>query len=383
MPGHIEFRCRCGRALRAKPEQVGSVVRCWSCHNEQIVPDVQGRSRLARAYIDILRGVFRNNAAGPLLLGAAVFAGVSALPWVGAGLALVLAGWAAGHYDRLFATPADNVEPGSPRWTRRSLAFAGHWAVGIVAVFLWILPFVLRYAGLPLSGRRWPFAAAVLAPLALACWVLVPLSLFALSARERHGPGSTRRAFEAARNHPLAIACALLLVPLGIVLIELVLILGTWQQGRLANLVLDLFPTPQGVVPTPGNAYPSVDIANLPDARLFRFYGEGLRQGFTLTGSIPASLPLGIDVRQSPSNILVEPRFYLAFRFILTTLIYWAVASLLVVQARWLARAGVSTRRLPQENANGQPTEGQTPQNGSRGTTVVLTPWVDHEGRPI
>lgn len=350
-------------------------MRCWSCHGEQLVPEDDGHVQLASDYLEIFRAVFRNRTVGPLLLGGAIVAGVSAIPWVGFWLALALMGWAAGHYDRLFwSRHQDGESTPATALPRRLLVSFRHWIVGIATVLIWILPYLLRYADRALTGRRRPLNAAELAPLAVVCWIAVPLVLLLISARVNGGSAGSSRALAAARRHPLAILNALLLVPLGMILLELLLLVATWQQGRLPNLVLDLFPTPRGILPVPGNPFPTIDVTSLPDSRLLDFYGQGLRKGYTLTGAIPASLPLGIDTYESAANVAVDSRVYLALRLILATLIYWATASLLVIQARWLGRT-CARRPLPQLHAS-SPAD-QVSQNGVQKTTVVLTRLLD------
>jgi hypothetical protein len=79
-----------------------------------------------------------------------------------------------------------------------------------------------------------------------------------------------------------------------------------------------------------------------------RVYPRGLRRGFTLTGTIPASLSMGLlKVRVNPWKYAVSPTSYLAMRIFLTVLILTGVGLLLTIQARWLGLIGATALRRP------------------------------------
>jgi hypothetical protein len=72
---------------------------------------------------------------------------------------------------------------------------------------------------------------------------------------------------------------------------------------------------------------------------LIPVYRQGLRRGFTLIGTVPASLSIWRSRR--PINqwmFKVVPEKYLAVRIVLTFLAAWSAGILLTFQARWLGR---------------------------------------------
>src|SRR5262249_55880842 len=70
---------------------------------------------------------------------------------------------------------------------------------------------------------------------------------------------------------------------------------------------------------------------------LERVYPQGLRHGFTLVGTIPPSLPMGLlEVRSSPMSYRVMPVLYVSLRILLTIVILSVAGVALRAQARWL-----------------------------------------------
>jgi hypothetical protein len=127
-------------------------------------------------------------------------------------------------------------------------------------------------------------------------------------------------------------------------MIEALLALITWQQGQLPLMILDGFPHPtfertedgrHALFNYDGQVFDLKSTA--PEDEVNRLYPRGLRRGFTLLGTIPLSLSVGLfEVRAEARRFNVLPGHYLASRIALTFLILTGIGLLLTVQARWL-----------------------------------------------
>src|SRR5262249_55545298 len=117
-----------------------------------------------------------------------------------------------------------------------------------------------------------------------------------------------------------------------------------WHQGQLPLMVVDLFPPPRLAYDVDGqHLYFNYGRATIDKnfsvswAAPAAVYPAGLRQGFTLVGTIPPSLTAGLlEIRTNPWTYFVTPVSYLTLRIMLTLLILWISGVVLLVQARWL-----------------------------------------------
>jgi hypothetical protein len=337
MPNHMRVTCSCGTELRVREDQEGSVIRCWKCHAEVPVPS-RARERLAKGSVETARRVFRAEAVDQLMWGALVVTGVLALPRVGGWLSLVSLGFAGAWYrgvlqGRSRLALADEEAGEGPRWR----AWSQTWAVGLAVGLGWIAPFLLRHVLLGRSGRFATWGGPVIWAVAVLAWAGVPLAVMATSAHDRSGMAGPRWSLQAVRRHPVATVVALLLVPLGLALAEVVVVGGAWFVSWLPCFVLDLFPSywtnPPGSIHFEN--FESIDTV-LSNSRLFQIYAQGVRDGYTLVGAIPASLPLGFRTWLRLLGPSWVPWLYLLIRALVSlTLLGWAGA-LLALQARWL-----------------------------------------------
>lgn len=347
MTAYIEVHCQCGKTLRAREEQAGGTVRCWSCHTDVTVPRRGLQKKLLR---DSIRGARAVWAAETLLLIVAWGIGMAlalSIPWAGSVLAFLLAAYAGVRYclriwrgDTLSPAPFNPDASPAARWRSRV-----RWGLaGAFGALGLLCPFIVRHGvmdGLGLGAR---FGSVLIHPLAAVCWLLVPLILFAVAAGDGDRRLGVRRALAAATRHPLGTVLSLLIFPLGMVLLELGVIAVAWQQVWLGGFVSDLFPEPTAVRYHPVRMhYGAVDSTNMPDFQIFDLYRGALRKGYTLTGALPASLVRGYHTRFGMGKMNVEPPVYLAVRGIFTALIFMAIGALLAIQSSWLgliARAG-------------------------------------------
>jgi hypothetical protein len=235
------------------------------------------------------------------------------------------------------AVPADaRAAPRRARWLRRALA--------PVAALALVAPVLVRNRGHLLPPAGTVVGIPGLTALALAGWVVMPVALVAAHAHDHHGPLPWRAVLGALFRHPLATLSALLVLLVALIAAEGLAAFAAWQQGQLPLLVVDLFPPPGFAYLEDGkHLYFDYD-GTLIDRNysasidaLAAVYPQGLRHGFTLAGTIPPSLSLGLmQVRTDPWEYRVYPEVYLVLRIVLTVGILFTSGIALAVQARWL-----------------------------------------------
>jgi hypothetical protein len=337
MPAYIELKCKCGRTLRARKEQGGTTVRCWDCQADVMVPRVRTGDKLARESLRSARGVLVAESFAWIALGAVVLTCALAIPFVGLplGVGLILA--ASPLYCRA-------IERSGLRGTSASVVACSRsreetkqqWVMSMVVSAGLMAPLVLRHLVMDGAGLFLGIGGVGVALVALSCWLVLPLLLLGFSACDCAGAVGFRQALRATLKHPLATASALLVLPLGLIVFEFVLIGCTAYFSWFGALVSDLFPGPgihgntvvfgRGVFYAPGSSF---------ETSLWR-YSDGLHQGYTLLGAIPASLPRGVHTSMTKWLLNLDLWLYLAVRMFLSCLIFMAVGSVLAVQARWL-----------------------------------------------
>ncbi len=127
-------------------------------------------------------------------------------------------------------------------------------------------------------------------------------------------------------------------------------------------MVADLFPPPRFDWQLDGrHLYFNYDgttiVANLSESTstVVPIYPSGLRHGFTLVGTIPPSLSVGLrEVRAIPWMYEVTPLTYLITRIVLTLVILSITGLLFTIQARWLGLiAAIDPRRPPAQHVRG------------------------------
>ena len=344
MPKFVYATCRCGRAIRAKPEQAGSAVRCWGCGLPVLIPREGEGRRLATGFRHLIREAFRAESFVLLLAGSLALAAAVAVPKAGPWLGLAIVTAAAWRYQSLVR---DGGDPGSG--DARGLGGLGttllRVALGVVATLALVAPFVVRNGGrtLPAPLRAPGPGTGTAALLATLGWFAVPLLLAAFNGRDRNGAIGPGRAALGLARHPLATAVALLALPATLLLIEPVLAAFVWWQGQLPLLVTDIFPPPR-IDSRLNGAHMVYIYDGLVIERIFTedpseilpVYLSGLRRGFTLVGTIPGSLFPRNEVIVYPEWFHSSPPVYVAFRGVMAVLIVSVVGAVLSAQARML-----------------------------------------------
>jgi hypothetical protein len=366
MGAFIYADCSCGRRLRATQDQAGTVIHCWECRREVVVPRAARKDLLIRRMADAAHDALRPPTLGVLLASAAIFTAALLVPRNGPWLALVLLAvasfWGYGgqmgtrvperspREDEAGTDPSSSGEEVdetiATRPLRVLLAWLARGVVALAASLALVAPVLVRNRGyaLPPAGPA-PGVRSLMA-LAFVGWLVLPLAMLAAFARDGRGPLPPWRPLARLARHPLATLAALLIVPLGLLATEGLLALVAWEQGQLPLMVVDLFPAPRLEHREDGVRFcfdldGTVVAANCTENldNLIPVYGHAVRRGFSLTGTLPASLSIGLVRRPAHRWMFrVGPKEYLATRIVLTFLVAWAGGTLLTIQARWLGR---------------------------------------------
>jgi hypothetical protein len=319
------------------------------------VPYPDQRGRLAGAFVCAALGAVRPPTVVAVALGSALITATLLVPRVGPLVALGLLAVAAWGYAGQFrfgtagapdaraglvldpeAVPAAQVPTRKERVVRAGL--------GVLAAAALVAPLVIRNQGYILPPAASTSQVLGGAGLALLGWLMIPVLLLVVFAHDQNGSLPPRLTLAALARHPASTLTALLVVPLGLMMIEALLALITWQQGQLPLMILDGFPPPtferaedgrHAVFNYDGQVFDFKTTAR--DDEVNRLYPRGLRRGFTLLGTIPLSLSVGLfEVREEPRRFNVLPGHYLTTRIALTFLILTGTGLLLTIQARWL-----------------------------------------------
>jgi hypothetical protein len=351
MPVHLRVLCPCGRTLRARQEQAGSLIRCWSCRNRLPVPYPRIGGALARGWLACLRATLANAIVGPMLVAALVATSMLLVPRVGIWLAAVALMAACGYLvvilrrRGLDAGVDDDQEP-----SERELEPCG-LALGLLAGLGLALPLVVRYGGLlPSRGAvGWGWFVA----LALIGGIVTPMALMAATARDRWGFLGPRQALRGGIRHPMALILALAVLPMGLLLIEGTLVAATWLPGWFPTLTVDVLPPSARVADRTG--HPQVErheFEHAPAAAFVRIYGEGVWAGHPLIEAIPASLARGPATRISLEILGYDRTACYAVRIalgVLTTLMLLLLAALQAQGLGQIAALGARRNARPKE----------------------------------
>ena len=339
---YVSIKCRCGRDLRAKPEQTGTEITCWDCHALVHVPiPVAPGNWVARLLRMTARQVLEARTVTLLAVGAIVVTMALCVPrqgvWGAAGaLALVMTG-----YGELLRRGSQGDWTPRPHVTLPGRAWRALMCLGAGAALA--LPLIFAF-----SRNQAPRATG--GGLLAAGGLLLIVPLLMLSTYGLRGPilERFRTIWAMLIRHPLAVLASLLILPLSLLVVECSLIALSQFHGSFGLLTLDLFPNPEGIrtlygLPFFGNViYYSVD-----DATMMEVYTGVLRQGYTLIGAIPASLALPVSHGFRTDYVFSMPEKYLALRMLFTVFIVTCMLSALAIQARWLGLLSTMDSRRP------------------------------------
>src|SRR4051812_15473456 len=112
----IQVPCICGRSLRAKPDQVGTDIRCWDCQRLVTVAVPRAKQKVARELSDGLLGVIQGPGMRTVLVAAAIVTPAFCIPKYGVVLAGVVLAFGAAFYGevirRVSRVAEDEITPG-------------------------------------------------------------------------------------------------------------------------------------------------------------------------------------------------------------------------------------------------------------------------------
>jgi hypothetical protein len=222
------------------------------------------------------------------------------------------------------------------------------WVLGAFAGLCFVTPifFMTAHQFVTWDGDLVPGYALAIA--VAVGWVVGPLlMLHALGIRPAWlaGIGKT---LGSAFKHPVALLATILLVPAGVLALELFLSAISYEQAYYKLVCIDMFPrtlAARHFVQPPEGVMFVVD--TITDAECTRLHWSGLRRGYSLSGSFPLSLagrlndphdPRGPFVHFHEWGSLRAPTPYLGFRSICVVIVMIVLLSLLELQARWLGR---------------------------------------------
>lgn len=173
--------------------------------------------------------------------------------------------------------------------------------------------------------------------------------------------GTAKRFLVGTRRHPLAMLCIPLVLALGLVAMEATLVGVAYGQDWFRYLVLDITPRSGAAAVLGGEPHiGGLDFYEISDAQVFRIYAHGLRRGYALTWTIPASLLRGLATRPNAGypfvnpiawDTWVDPFSYLGFRAFCTVAAMTSLLSLVLVKARWINIIGSLEARYLASNA--------------------------------
>ena len=342
----VPVPCRCGKLLRAKVDQIGAEIQCWDCHQMVVVPcpNVPGQDDLA--FRVGLESAFRwptfgRVAAGTVAVTLALLVPGGGLAVAAVALAVALVAVVGHTLDRT-SRGRLAVEPLGRR------AWLGLVATQGAVAFLAATGTVLSLWGLHAGSGQGHHGSLQTLVIFAATWTVFPPVALILFGRDRRSCLGVRTGARVLAHHPVLTFLAVLVVPASVVAAELALVAETVWQETFPFLVLDTMPVlgnPELIWGIP--YYNGVDFRNYPVDRFLASYREALGRGYTLSGTLPASLSLSTTHRLSTHAINASETGYLALRAALSGLGVLIFLTGATIQAAWLgAMAAVDHRRV-------------------------------------
>jgi hypothetical protein len=347
---HVNVKCPCGRGLRAKLDQAGSTITCWSCHATVKVPvPVAPGDWVARLLRMGARQILEAQTFTLLAVGAALVTLSLSVTHLGVPARLLARLATPGIYCAGFAMSlvmigyGELLRRGSQGdWTARP--HVGWWArawralICLSAGSALVLPLI--YAS---ETGTIPRVTNQGLSIALGVTILMPLVMLGTYAPRGSVMGRVGMIGSMLRRHPFAILASLLVLPISLVVIEGLVFTLTRITQEFSFMLFDLFPRRPEIL-SYGNVpyftdmdHKLTDYRAMPDAQVIGYYGDQLRHGYGLIGVVPASLALptahGYD---SFASLQVQYRSYVAHRMVYTLFIVTCILAVMAIQARWL-----------------------------------------------
>ncbi len=339
MIAFIEVPCPCGRMIRATTDQAGSIVRCWNCKADVLVPSQSTAKKIVSAFASAVRRTLQTHDLNLVFGAAFVLTIVLMIPFLGNFLGFGLLVIGARLYQSMIRENVPPARAGGPDEVGDSLPpDAIAWLVSTLAASALLAPFWARDWTLSLIiPARWPLIA-----LGYLGWLVVPIGLFLFNAVDRLGSVPPREALRALRKHPLATLAAVLILPVAFLLIEAATATLARAEGYLCRMVEENARPPifESMGDRLGKIYTFDDLERgvpfgLEEALDRSLYRSALSRGYTLAGTIPRRLATEIQAGPSPASLADLDVSYLTLRALMTLMILTLGCLALSIQARW------------------------------------------------
>ena len=329
-PGVIHVRCKCGRRLRTLSDNAGRQIQCWDCRRTVVVPQPFTSSQLYLSLGDQFWESVNPSQVFLAFFVSALFCAVVALPLVGKWAAIPLLAIGGAWYCRTMVREAMR---GVGEWSEQNLRMWVFWLlVGGLGAIGFLTPFLLRFNGYNRVSAQIQLVAEpfLLGWVSLIGWLVLPI-LVAMLCVAVGVPGvSPIGALSAMARRPFLTFLAILAVPVGLVLAELVTLFMSWHFGWLDFFLIDLVPIPAD-------------------------YETALRSGYPLFADLLFSLPRSLreqSLRPPTVVSLSDPvLFYMIIRCIFGSVVLTVILTATQVQARWLALIASWPARHPAASA--------------------------------
>ncbi|WP_435010061.1 hypothetical protein P12x_001281 [Tundrisphaera lichenicola] len=345
-PSFIQLKCVCGRNLRAKPDQVGTEIRCWDCQTLVTVAVPREKQKVARDFWDGFYGVIKGPGLRSVLVAAVLVTPAFCIPRYGIAAAGVILAFEVAFYGEVIrrvsrVVPDDTKHGWKETLLPRSFSKPLLWALlAAGTVFpLWGLNPGLHHS------PHWTRRGMLIAGMA---WTLLPIGLLFAYASDRTGRLGIKKCLGVLIRHPFASVMALSIIPATLVVIDAGLALVFYFQKHLPFFALEFMPAPPFLrLPDGVPHFYGVDFRRYPPSRFFDSYFEGLRHGYTFTAAIPASLSLPTRTGLNPSIIYLNQTFYWIARVFITLVISICLITGFAVQAMWLGAIAAVEKKRP------------------------------------
>lgn len=337
----LTVRCSCGRELRASVAMAGQEISCWECHKMVHVPVPRSPERAYWTIREGLPEVFEIPWLVAMCLLTAVLTGVLCVPGIGVPLSLVVLFLGSLGYGELIRQCGidywdfDDWKRPRPLLARLGVAFL--FALGVAA------PLLLSPRGFGHAPRFSTFGLLV----AILGAGVLPLAMFLTYARNDREPLGWRRGGSLLLRYPLATFLALVVVPLGVVVAEVVTTLVMVWSGEFRFLLLELFPDSLYYAGRYKiEAFSNYSRPYLPDGRFYHLYFRRLYQGYDFVSALPASLSSKTNVVESPWTLELTEAEYLQMRVKYSLVVTLILMLFFALQARWLGAISTLETKL-------------------------------------
>lgn len=330
----IMMPCPCGRILRAKPEQVGTEIRCWSCHQTTLVKIPRVRQRVLAQCLRNTTSLLNGSETNRIVLAAALLTVGFMIPYAGLGVAMVLMIAGAAAYGDLIQSSHTAIDQLKPDWMRiwRQTRLSQKMVCVLFAVGTTVSLWVSNA-----SRQDSPHLTVSTAIILGLAWIVLPVIMAATYAEPDQPNARTRDRFLFVLIHPLTLLIVLLMVPAFLIVLEALLGWILYIGGVLPLFALDFMPVPG--LPRFFNGVPvwnDRSFFELPVRMFHAGYLAGLRHGYSFIAGVPPSLSLPTNAGINPSLGRMTPVAYYLIRVAIVFIISLILTMSFAIQARCL-----------------------------------------------